>query len=149
MMPVSLSILDAVYANMVHRVVYDFGGKAADLAEDTSLITGIDCSGFVRYILARATHGALVVPDGSSNMHAWAEANLRELVQYSDVQEAEGDPSRLFIAFIPPAPIGHVWLVRGGMTRESHGGRGVDSRPWNTPILLREAEGAYELVTTA
>ena len=91
--PVSLSVLNAVFQNMKGRVAYSFGAKAANLSEDTRFIDQIDCSGFVRYALARATNQALILPDGSSNQHDWADANLRKLAQYSDVSDA---PARIW-----------------------------------------------------
>lgn len=93
--------------------------------------------------------GALTLPDGSANQRDWCDQHLRKLARYADVQYAAADPSRLFIGFISPnfAGVGHVWLVRAGTTRESHGHVGVDSRPWDTGVLLANASAAYELPT--
>ena len=64
-----------------------------------------------------------------------------------NVQYGKDDPNRLFIGFIQPAGghPGHVWLIYKGKTLESHGGAGVSSRDWDTPILLSKASAAYEL----
>jgi hypothetical protein len=140
--PVSLALLETVFSHMDGRVGYVLGAKAPSLTCDTSQIHTIDCSGFSRYILARATNGLLVLPDGSQNQLAWAsQEGLQRLANYSDVQFAAADPSRLFIGFLKPGSdgIGHVFLLRsrdGGMlTRESHGHHGVDARAWDTPAL--------------
>jgi cell wall-associated NlpC family hydrolase len=146
--PVDLSLLDAVYKNMAHRVQYGFGDKAPSLDCDSHVIRTIDCSGFVRYAIARATGQATIMPDGSVAQHDWCEAvGLRQLSRYSDVQYAKEDPARLFVAFIEPCGPrpGHVWMVRAGKTMESHGGVGVDSRHWNHLALVRSACAAYEL----
>lgn len=163
--PVDLDLLDTVFARLAHRgIPYRLGGKIP-LDSDTSdprIARGVDCSGFTRYALAKATNGALVIPDGSWNQHDWCRKQaLHRLAQYSDVTQA--DPSRLFIAFIntEPGRVGHVWLIHRAQTSgidwkeippttlESHGGRGVDSRPWNTRILLRLVSECFELLTTA
>jgi cell wall-associated NlpC family hydrolase len=145
---VSLSKLDAVFRNMRGRVLYDFGGKAADLDMDSHGIEDIDCSGFVRFALHRA--GGPTLPDGSVNQHAWCEEHaLYQVEKYSDLRHTVKDKSRLFICFIPPKgrKAGHVWLVRGGFTYESHGGVGVDARKWNTGVLYRNCTAVYELET--
>jgi hypothetical protein len=147
---IDLDLLQSVFDNMKGRVTYSFGAKAPDLSMDSHGIAEIDCSGFVRYAIARATQQAVILPDGSSNQHDRCEAQgLHQLAHYSDVAYAAQDPSRLFIAFLDPHPIGHVWLLRADgqghvMTMESHGGRGVDSRPWNTRVLMH-ADACYEL----
>jgi hypothetical protein len=159
--PVDLQLLNTVFARLAARgIPYRLGGKIP-LDVDTSdprIARGIDCSGFVRYALAKATNQALVLPDGSWNQHAWCrDQGLHQLGRYSDVTQA--DPSRLFIAFINPEPqrVGHVWLIHraeepGGdwrqeqpTTLESHGGHGVDSRLWSTRVLLTEVSACYEL----
>jgi hypothetical protein len=137
--PVSLILLETIFNNMDGRVGYLLGAKAPSLACDTSDIRQIDCSGFTRYILARASAQRLILPEGSQNQLAWClQEGLHRVNPYSGVQSAARDPSRLFIAFLTPGAdgIGHVWLLRsrdGEMqTRESHGGGvGVDSRPWD------------------
>lgn len=147
---VSLALLEAVHRNMAGRVRYGMGCKAPALDCDSHEITRIDCSGYVRYVLARATSQRLILPDGSWEQRAWCETRLRQLARYADVAYAKEDPSRLFIAFIEPGAIGpgkagHVWLVLAGRTLESYGGVGVGSRPWDAWTLKRYASAAYEL----
>lgn len=143
---VDLDTVLAVFNNMKRAgVKYSFGAKAPNLDADSHTITEIDCSGFVRFVLHRAANGGFTMPDGSVNQREWIEAHgWHELNQYSDVQYAKDDPTRLFIAFLDPKgnKPGHVWLIRGGVTMESHGGVGVDSRPWNTPAL-RNAQHCF------
>lgn len=143
---VNLDTIKQVYRNMAGRVRYDLGGKAADLEADSHAITEIDCSGFVRFCLYRAVDGAFSFPDGSVNQHEWCEKHWRKLGQYGDVQYAANDTSRLFVAFLAPhdGHPGHVFFICGGRTLESHGGAGVDSRRWDTGILMR-ASACYEV----
>jgi hypothetical protein len=141
--PVSLAVMETVFNNMDGRVLYRLGAKPPSLTCDTAQIQQIDCSGFSRYILARASVQKLILPEGSQNQLAWClSEGLHRINPYSDVALAASDPSRLFIAFLTPGSdgIGHVWLLRsksGEMrTRESHGGGvGVDSRPWDNPRI--------------
>ena len=62
----------------------------------------------------------------------------------------------LYMAFIKPntngcGPVGHIWFVykqadsTPAVTIESHGGTGVDSRPWNNLILFKEFFEAFQL----
>lgn len=154
--PVELAKVVEIYRNMkANHVSYDLGGKAPKLDMDSHGIEDIDCSGFVRFCIYRATDPHMTIPDGSWMQREWCEAaNLHKLSNYRDVCQA--DPSRLFIAFIPPksGKAGHVWFVTKAlsknatsqpMTMESHGGVGVNSRPWNTSVLLRNCDAVYEL----
>jgi hypothetical protein len=91
----------------------------------------VDCSGFVREAVWRATAPHQDFPDGS-------------VVQREHVQEKgyrHGTPAdgllrdgAVRIAFLRPqdvaSGIGHVVLVHDATTFESHGGTGPDSRPW-------------------
>jgi len=149
---INLSTLTAVFNNMKGRVKYELGSKATNLSADSHTIDKIDCSGFVRFALYRATNGKLKIPDGSWYQRQWCEKNLRRLSKYSDVAYAAKDPSRLFICFIEPGATGkgqagHVWLVRAGKTMESHGGKGVNSRAWDYKTLKNYCSAAYELPT--
>lgn len=159
---VDLDLLNTVFSRLAIRGIrYHWGSKIAlDIdTSDPSIEEGVDCSGFVRYALSKATHGALDITDGSASQHDWCRnAGLHRLDHYSNVTQA--DPSRLFIAFIAPDPgqhPGHVWLVHRAespgrdwqqevpTTMESYGGVGVGSRHWNARILLREVSECFEL----
>lgn len=173
MRPVSIKGALGVFSSLLrlvfNRARYGLGAKAPEHPYfhnpyvSLSPIREIDCSGFVRLAIFRATGGKLLLPDGSQNMRAWCEEQARNLqsgvrsVRYSEAARYV-TPKRLFICFIKPnargcGNVGHVWLLvqRKGkaMTLESHGGRGVDSRPWNTHVLLDEDFSCYELPATA
>jgi cell wall-associated NlpC family hydrolase len=148
-MKVSLATVLLCFQHTVGRVKYQLGAKPS-LGSDSSSFSLSDCSGWVRWALDRA---GLSLPDGSATQHEWCAANLRS-VDY-DNAATQSDPSRLFIAFIAPGGgIGHVWLLQGGTsaepgrTMECHGSRGVDSRPFDTPILANVC-ACYELPTSA
>lgn len=97
-----------------------------------------------------------MVPDGSQNQLSWFQDNgYAALGSYSDVNADVGG-AVLYIAFIKPyvngcGSVGHVWLVykpgdgASAETLESHGGGGVDSRPWNTFTLLHEVYAAFRV----
>jgi len=146
MTPVDLNILNAVWLHMEGRVVYRLGAKAPSLTCDTSKITEIDCSGFVRYAVARATNQAVILPDGSQAQKEWASVNL-EPTSYPSANGATG----LYIAFLSPVPGDdwprHVWLVRQSWTRESCSSMGVCARPWSHPKLANPS-GCFVLPST-
>lgn len=149
-MTVSLSRLRLLYSKCEGRVKYRLGAKAPSLTADSNVITHIDCSGFLRWLLARASDQTLRLPDGSVRQAAWCEQHLRRLEHPSDVAYARDDPGRLFIVFLRPSAIrprsaGHVWLVCEGRTIESRGGVGVSSRAWDTSVLRDHASAAYEV----
>jgi len=173
MQPVSIKGALGVYSALARLgfncTRYGLGAKASEnpffrnFRALLGSIKRIDCSGFVRLVIYRATKGKVLLPDGSQNMRAHFEELARDPqsgVRSVDYSEAAHyiTPKRLFICFIKPnargcGDVGHVWLLVGrkgkAMTLESHGGRGVDSRPWNTHVLLDEDFSCYELPATA
>jgi hypothetical protein len=145
--PVNIALLLELTAHMQGRVGYGLGAKAPSLDCDSSAIHEIDCSGFVRYALYRSTLGRVITPDGSVEQHSWIEAHGFKQSTY-DVNGAGAVDSHLRIAFIQPKDdngIGHVWLIYRALTLESHGGKGVDRRPWNTPVLIDNVAAVYVL----
>lgn len=129
--------LKLVFDKCKGRVKYKLGAKVP-LGVDTNDIQRIDCSGWSRYHLHRAS--GVEMPDGSQVQLGWARKNLRKLASYSDVQYAKDDGSRLFIAFLSPKPGDdwprHVWFVYMGKTMESYATGGVNSRAWNSRVLM-------------
>ena len=118
------------------RVGYGLGAKINPV--DTQPpgnggFTKVDCSGFVRAALRRATPHPprLQFPDGSVVQHDWVRAQGFTKVTVADGQNTDGI---VRIAFLKPqdspSNIGHVVLLHNGRTIESHGGVGPDSRPW-------------------
>ena len=148
---VNLNLIQVLFDKTRNRVKYFLGGKVA-LDTDSASIKRIDCSGFTRWILARASEQKLILPDGSQNQLSFARAHWRKLEQYSDVKFAGKDPSRLFIGFLSPKPgkawPRHVWLLRSNgvnmRTLESHGSGGVNARPWDTNAL-RGCKECFEI----
>jgi cell wall-associated NlpC family hydrolase len=133
---------------MVGRVLYAWGAKEDDLTTWPAFVERLDCSGFVRFIVAWASGQRIIMPDGSAQQHTWCNAAaLHQLDSYHDLSYTVDDPDRLFIAFIPPTGShpGHVWLVRAGSTMECRSRAGVSSRAWNAPVLRRGAVAVYEL----
>lgn len=138
-------------ACMSQHVHYGLGDKAqyGHLSEFPPTYTAIDCSGWVRCAIAYATNadpgGPFVIPDGSVNQHDFCDKVGLKRTDYVNAGLSDG---HLRIAFLTPYDtsegIGHVWIVLNGMTLESHGGSGPDSRKWNTPILLH-SHNAYVL----
>jgi cell wall-associated NlpC family hydrolase len=146
-LPLDIALFMEVFDHLcIHGTTYKLGAKAPSLSCDTSLVSAIDCSGFVRYLLARASRQGLVIPDGSVNQHQWCREQGFPKVAYGGPSIATS--KRLYLAFIEPVyevRPGHVWFVYQGHTMESYGGQGVGSRAWNTPVLVRRVAGCYQL----
>lgn len=112
---------------------YRLGGKAPSLDADSSVVAriGIDCSGFVRWILYRATNNRLVIPDGSWYQRDWVEGvGFKE----STVFAATLRDNRIRLAYMKPLTpkgIGHIALVHNALTIESSSKRGPGRRPWD------------------
>jgi len=158
-MKVNLQRLLAVWekigpATNYTQVRYRYGAKPP-LGAQCAEVREADCSGFVRWLLDRA---GVTLPDGSANQREWVlQQGWRQLARYQDVRYAAKDPSRLFIAFLPPSERsgksgstihvpGHVWLVHEGFTIECHSAlRATKPRPWNSAALNKPAAVAFEV----
>ena len=156
--PINLKKLYQTFDNMtIHGVKYGLGDKAPRLDCDTSEVKRIDCSGFVRYAIAKATNQKLIIPDGSWIQNDWCRSQGFPKKNYADLHYA--DHSRLFIAFIRAGRngagrIGHVWFINQMdkdwpvETMESYGGHGVGSRRWDNSTLRRLVFECFELPTS-
>lgn len=153
---IDLALLETLHERCAGRVVYKLGAKAPSLKADSASFSKIDCSGFVRWILARASNQAIKMPDGSQVQLDWVRSKgWRKLDMYQDVNFAKADPSRLFIAFLSPKPGNewprHVWGLHSDgermRTLESCSSLGVGSRPWNVPVL-RNCRACFEVPVT-
>lgn len=116
------------------RVGYKLGAKIpSDAAQPGKDFTHVDCSGFVRAAIRRATNPkAAKFPDGSVVQHDWIKA---EGFASGKIADGSLKDDIIRIAFLSPhdAPskIGHVALLRNGKTVESRGGKGPDSRKFD------------------
>lgn len=130
----------------VNGIPYVWGAKPSS-SLTTDQISGADCSGWWRYLMGRQ---GIEVPEGSQEQMEWCKAQgFQCITNYADVGNAAA--GELFACFIldtrghQDGHAGHVWNCEGGETMESHGGAGVDSRPWNTGVLRREFHVAFRL----
>lgn len=140
------------------HIPYKMGGKALSLDCDSSVLgedvhgvmRGIDCSGFVRYILHRISN--VDMPDGSWNQRDWCQKQGFKVCPYSDCAKKD---DILRIAFLNKEndDAGHVWLIISGMTIESHGRSKVNGvwqdgpsrRPWNWKSLKSKVDFCFEM----
>jgi subtilisin family serine protease len=128
------------------RVTYGLGAKVPFLgAVPGRDFTKVDCSGFVREAIRLSTNPRVPFPDGSVVQHDWVKAHQFER---STVDDGADDDGVVRIAFLSPhdSPqgIGHVMLLSGGKTLESHGGTGPDSRIW-ADLGFRKKMSVYVL----
>lgn len=142
---INIDLLHQVFDHMhLKPTPYVFGQKAPSLKCDSNDITGIDCSGFVRYAIARASSQKTILPDGSQAQWEWFRNQANN--QVADYKTAAKVKDKLFICFIKETSSpGHVWLMYNGFTMESHGGAGVSSRSWDTPVLARNCCAVYQI----
>jgi hypothetical protein len=115
------------------RVAYGLGSKVPFFKARPGVdFAKVDCSGFVREAIREATMPLVPFPDGSVVQHDWIIAQHYKKTTVSSGKLTDG---RVRIAFLSPTDtssgIGHVVLIHNGLTLESHGGVGPDSRPWN------------------
>ena len=109
---------------------YRLGGKAPSLSADSATIAGrgIDCSGYVRWIVYRSSE--VVMPDGSWIQAAWADT---QGFKHSDVPSGALEDGRVRLAYMKPLSsggVGHIALIHNGYTIESSGKRGPGRRAW-------------------
>lgn len=114
-------------------VGYALGAKVpSDDAIPGTDFKNVDCSGFVRAAIRRATDPLVSFPDGSVVQQDWVQAKGFAAGNIADGMLADG---KVRIAFLNPQDspegVGHVVLVCNGSTAESHGGVGPDARPFN------------------
>lgn len=115
------------------RVTYGLGAKVPFFgAVPGRDFTQVDCSGFVREAIRRATNPRLAFPDGSVVQHDWVRSHGFAKGTIADGKLMD-DVVR--IAFLRPQDsahgIGHVALISKARTLESHGGVGPDQRNWD------------------
>lgn len=126
----------------VKGISYRWGSKPVRTGfRDTALVLTSDCSGWAQYLLWRQ---GIEWPEGSVEQHEHVRASGYPPVHYVAAATSQG----LFGAFIEPVPnehAGHVLFLRDGETLECWGGGGVDTRRWNTGVLLREVAACYLL----
>jgi lysozyme family protein len=114
------------------RVTYGLGAKVPFFnAVPGKDFKKVDCSGFVREAIRRATTPRAPFPDGSVVQHEWV---LGRGFRKSTIEAGFNKDGAVRIAFLSPKDspkgIGHVVLIHNGVTYESHGGTGPNSRPW-------------------
>jgi lysozyme family protein len=118
--------------NAVPRVTYGLGAKVPfHGAVPGKDFKKVDCSGFIREAIWRATSPHQSFPDGSVVQHDWIRDHSFERTTPAAALQPDGV---IRIAFLRPQDspqrIGHVVLIHDARTLESHGGVGPDSRPW-------------------
>lgn len=137
-MPINGQMIDDITSNMKEAgCTYQMGAKAPSLDCDSSQITAIDCSGFVRYALARATNQYIVLPDGSANQHAFIEDHGYKVSTVENGLLQDGAWRIFFLSPRDGGGTGHVGLIKNGTTYESHGGVGPDCRVWGSHDFMK------------
>lgn len=148
-LPINQPKFDACAALLIaRRTPYVFGGKVRDLsanpptfAKDGSATGGIDCSGFMRWLLFHATIETDRVPpdgidigDGSFTQGGF----LRSYgLKPTDPANCGLEDGHLRLCVHHPDELdytGHIWAVRNRVTTESYGGHGPGHRVWDAAL---------------
>lgn len=137
-------LLSLTSAAQKRKIPYAFGVKHA-LGSDVSVwSSGIDCSGWVRYVIYQCCK-QIKIPDGSWNQAAWAEAQgFKSYGKAGYLANAGLKDGRVRLCQFTGNP-GHIWFTWNGMTYESYGGNGPGSRKWNTLGLLTRVQHVFVL----
>lgn len=131
---IDLAVLKRIHNRcVVSGNQYGFGDKV-DISAASDEVAGedVDCSGYVRWLLYRATGNKFDIKDGSWIQHDY----VRDLgFKTSTIQAANLKDGALRIAFLAPGALGpkrpgHVALILDDRTMESHSGTGPNSREW-------------------
>lgn len=154
-LPIDVGLLLEVLARLNDQIPYKMGGKPSSLKLTTEQflaerrVEGVDCSGFVRWLLYRSSGGKVRIRDGTfaqrDDFRAMADAMHRAPVPYSDCGKHDGVLRVAGFVKSQKVKFGHIWVVLDGLTGESHGHGGVDRRPWDTGHLENLATWCYPL----
>jgi hypothetical protein len=131
------AFLSTFYSLRDGHVRYEIGeglGKVRRLTSHPSTVTGLDCSGFVQYMIYRSTDPQERVPAGSWYQEQFFRNNHYVEVPYADHAWRNDDVVRIGFRDRTDELIRHVWLVINGFTYESttRGGRdGPTSFHWS------------------
>lgn len=119
-------------------VPYKFGAKAAMTATPADLKKGIDCSGYVQWLVHQAS--GKLMPSGSVLQRSWCrKMGFKSYGKLGYLANCLLKDHRLRIAFFAGSP-GHVWLVLDGQTIESYGGHGPGRRSAIAAPLMKVQE---------
>jgi len=114
---VDIDVLKALVKDCkAHGVKYGLGAKAPSLKSEPSEIKKLDCSGFIRWAIAKASKQRVIFTDGSVQQHEQCE---KVGFKRSTIASAMLHDGKLRVGFLSPKDgggIGHVLLARNGMS---------------------------------
>lgn len=135
-----------LHGSVAGRVPYVFGAKARPLTGGPeALARGVDCSGYVRWLMFHCSKAGYSFPDGSSLQADWCRKQGFKQTSYR--LNGGWHDGRLRLCFYRPKGrrAGHVWFVFRGMTIESCSGRGPHRRSWLTSALYARVTSCFVL----
>lgn len=155
-------LVTLIKKTMDGHIPYKMGGKALSLDCDSSVLgedadgvmQGMDCSGYLRWLIYRITKGLVTIPDGSWNQRAWFQVQGFAPCNYSDCSRKD-DVLRIAFLNSENGEAGHVWLIVNSLTIESHGRSkingvwqdGPSRRPWNWKSLKNKVDYCFVLTS--
>ena len=139
-----------LHGSVAGRVRYVFGAKARPLCGGPEALShGVDCSGYVRWLMFHCSGVGYTFPDGSALQAEWCHKQGFKSTNYR-LNGGWKDGRLRLCAYRPKGKrAGHVWLTLNGQTIESAGGKGPTRRSWLTPVLLERVETCYVLTEPA
>lgn len=113
---------------------YVFGGKVESIRQYPPILpeNGIDCSGFMRYLLFRSA--GIDICDGTYTQNIWLSKYGLKLTS-ADNNALLDNHFRLNV-HLPDSldETGHIWLCQNARTTECYGGHGVGHRDYNATL---------------
>lgn len=162
-LPISTDIVSSITRTLTALIPYGWGKKAqANWDWHVFLLNckdeGVDCSGWIAWLLYQASHGAVHLTGGSweikNQLAAMASQHGDSNRGHYLIEAAKHDGILRICGFAPKgAEAGHIWGVLNGVTTESHGPEGhsggVRPRRFDYHTLADNAEWVFDVAGPA
>ena len=115
----SIKMTDILTRMMDGHISYDFGAKIYKTEDyEPEDINELDCSGFVKYVIARTTLTNQVCAAGSYKQETWCRENFPRIDYATEASKKDGWVRIAFRDKSSSNTVRHVWLLINGQTVE-------------------------------
>jgi hypothetical protein len=128
-----------------NRAPYSVGGKIEPLSNLMPVGIGVDCSGFIQWLVYQASGAKTLMPEGSEGQRSWCNALGFQRVSYAQALNDKTAACYLCFAWKFKPGDRHVWLVRMGKSWESWSGYGPGVRPAKTLWHRLNCRACYKI----
>lgn len=142
MIPLSVEkLVQAHRAAKQYGVPYVLGAKPPLV--DSVPSRGSDCSGYVRWLVWKATDHRLVLMEGSDGQAQYGEETLQK-VQYVELARNAHTLQCFLCHMRPPREgFGHIWIVCHGKAYQCSYGAGVNDKDFDAPSLVNRYDDVW------